>query len=201
MPILRHTQSRTSDLILLTALVLTLSCVCPSDCTARVVYFTADGGLSIPSGDEFFAEPHSTAFGGGIGVVLDAGSRLFFTGDIEYWLFPFDDSFTAFRDGDVQIVMFGATSRFQFFAEDDNYQPYIMAGYGTVDISLRDKEPNTFTIYDTDQLQPYFHIGFGVELYLTDTFKGVIEARYVNIAWKASDAATSFFPITVGVRF
>jgi len=169
---------------------------------ARSFYFTAQTGYSVQSRPASFKEQWNNGFGGALGAIFDTGTGVGLVGRLEYDRFPMNPATAIDNFGAVQAVLVSLSTRYAFFEDDDAYRPYIIAGYGTADLSLTTDDANrALTEYDGSDLRAFFQIGGGVELNLQSVFKILVEARYVSIRARFGLEPTSFFPLTVGVRF
>ena len=171
----------------------------PAD--ARSVYFMVEGGGALQSGPDSFQETFDNGLGGAAVVGFNTGSNIDVVGRVEYYRFGWHQGSTSFDFGSVGAFLFSASTMFSFNDEDDAYRPFFIVGYGTADLSRNGGSDEIITQYDSDDLQGFFQLGAGVDFRLTDMFRLQITGRYISVNSASGGEATSFFPLTVGIRF
>ncbi len=196
-------RSRLAPTIRFTVAAIFVVTIVAATTQARSIYFTVDGGYTVQSGPDSFKRVWNNGYGGSVGAVFDAGSSIALRGRIEYQQFPMDRAADSIYLGSIRAVMVSLSTRFAFMDDDDPYRPFLELGYGTVDLSLStdSKTRAVLTEYDTSELRGFLQIGAGLEMGLREGLKLEVEARYINIQSRYGGPSTSYFPLTIGLRF
>jgi opacity protein-like surface antigen len=184
--------------ILITFAIVGMLCAAVSAQTpSSPVTIYAGGGLSMPMSPDIFKDHWKMGYHGmaGAGFALTPGFQL--VGKVEYHMFPLDAEGV---DGlDVQILMFGADGRFSIGLPAAPVKPFVLGGMGMAKFSVSDLKAGTFTFAFPEETDLYFNVGAGLDLKAGPAMSLFIQGRYVNVL--SEGEATSFVPITVGLKF
>ena len=170
------------------------------------------GGLvSIPNSPDNFSEAYKTGFHGTVGVGFNVSPKMQLVGKIELHSFAVDfdsDPLLAAENisgGTNNLLMFGGDARYSLSMPASPIKPYLLGGIGLARISASDYEGTSALVtglndFNMEALTKfYYNIGAGVDLASTPMFGLFAQVRYVSIA--TEDEASSFIPITLGLKF
>ncbi len=193
---------------LLFASLISLALVAVAGAQVPVPFSIYGGGLlSFPNAPTEFKDAYKNGFHGMLGLGYKAAPIAQVVGKAEYHRFGFDFAdVDGVSNGAQSVWMYGADLRLGLNLPASPIKPFIIGGAGLAHVSFSPFEGTNLTlttalndVLPEAQNKMYYNFGGGIDFKLGPMTSLFAQVRYVSIA--TDDEATSFVPLTLGLRF
>jgi opacity protein-like surface antigen len=172
-----------------------------------------NGGYSIPSRPQIFAEIWSPGYNVGTGVIYSISPSISLVGSIDYNRFRFDEESFLIRygfgslgaetsGGNITIFSVSGSVKINLIAETERITPYIIGGIGASRISTSDITvyfAGVTNIRGDSETAFTASTGGGMNIILDSRIKLFVQAAYAICL--TNDDNTYYLPLKIGLVF
>jgi opacity protein-like surface antigen len=156
-------------------------------------------GLGIPTGNA--GDGWNLGIHGQAGFGIAAGPHIEIIPTIGYHIFSLDKHGAWVIGGGLSVLMVGGDCKIFFVDAGKKIVPFIVGGLGAGIAKIDDLNTSGFgSLAGDNETKVYYNIGAGLDIKTsTSVAVSFIQVRFVSVM--TSGSATTFIPITVGLRF